>query len=892
MRETTKTKFPIPRRSSQEIRQNFLDFFKEKSHLVLPSNTIAPTDDPTLMFTNAGMNQFKAIFLGDNRRNLSRVVNSQKCLRVSGKHNDLDEVGTDGTHHTFFEMLGNWSFGDYYKKEAILWAWEILTTVWQLPKNRLFVTYHHDDTETKALWLNHTDVLPTHLLPFVDENFWEMGATGPCGPCSEIHFDRGDLASQAETCADPVAGVNGKNSRYFEIWNLVFIQYERLTDKSLRPLPATHVDTGMGLERITSVIQGVGSNYETDLFAPLIAKIASLSGVPYGADSSGTPHRVIADHLRALTFAIADGVIPSNEGRGYVMRRILRRASRFAHGLGQKQPFIYRLVEVLVDAMQHCYPELRERQAYISEVIQAEEQRFLKTLDKGLARITLLLGELLKKSATTLPGEEIFLLHDTYGFPYDLTAMIAGEQGFSLDQAGYERSMLQQQSRARDAAAFSAEFANEEEWQIIVPGKESVFEGYQSLRAEARVLRHTSSAKDAYLYIVLDRTPFYAEAGGQIGDRGYLRSADGSCELQVLTTFKRWDMHLHRCVLVHGDFARAVQHKFIATVDRQTRNLTMRNHTATHLLQAALKKVLGKQVSQQGSAVGSERLRFDFTHHQGLSSDELHRVEALVNEAIQENISVSTQLMPLAAAKASGAVAMFGEKYGDEVRVLQVGEVSRELCGGTHVAATGEIGLMRITQESSIAAGVRRIEAVTSHEALLLVRSESELLAQLCKQLLTKPEDLLGKVTALSARLKEAERNLGEQQSRVLLHKLDTLLATAQQQGDYTVLIAELDSRDYARDALQAILDHAASRLDKGVAVLVHAESEQLSTLVAVGRQAVAQVNANALLQCLNKVSEGRGGGRPDRARGGSRHPERAAAVLAAARQELTRLLG
>jgi alanyl-tRNA synthetase len=883
-----KNQFAIPVRSSREVRQDFLDFFKGKAHLVLPSTTIAPQDDPTLLFTNAGMNQFKAIFLGDNRKKLTRVANSQKCLRVSGKHNDLDEVGLDGTHHTFFEMLGNWSFGDYSKKEAIVWAWELLTKVWLLPKNRLFISYHHEDLETKQLWLDHTDVVPSHVMPFVEENFWEMGAVGPCGPCSEIHFDSGDLATQEATFSDPVLGVNGKNPRYFEVWNLVFMQFERLADQSLRPLAATYVDTGMGLERICTVIQGKNSNYETDLFSGVIAKIAALSGVAYHPDDAGIPHRVIADHLRALTFAIADGVIPSNEGRGYVMRRILRRASRFAHSLGQKQPFIYQLVATLVAHMHEAYPEIKERQSSIEETIKGEEQRFLKTLDKGLHRINELLSKLAAKGGSTLPGEEMFLLHDTFGFPSDLTAQIAREKGFSVDEPGFERCMEQQQSRARDAATFTADFADESDWEIVTPGKETAFTGYQSLQENAKILRYI--VRDDAVYVVLDKTPFYAEAGGQIGDRGRI-TAPGFA-LEISGTFKRWDMHIHRGQLRQGTIEKAAQASVQAEVESAARTLTMRNHTATHILHAALKQILGNHVSQQGSYVGPDRLRFDFTHHQGLSADELRRIEDFVNSAISENIPVATKIMPFDEAKASGAVAQFGEKYGSEVRVLAVGTVSREFCGGTHVQASGEIGLFRISQETSIAAGVRRIEALTSNEAFLQLRRESEVLASLVKQLQAKPEELSSKIGMLSERVKEAEKKLAAQHSLVVQQKLDAMIVEQRvAMGEYFSVVAKLDATIFGQDDVQKVLDYLVPRLGHGVAVLLHVDAEQMAMLVAVGQQAQTRVNAHALLQLLNGVAEGRGGGKADRARGGSRKPATADAVLGLARKELEKVL-
>ncbi|MFK7823151.1 MAG: alanine--tRNA ligase [Oligoflexales bacterium] len=882
------TTFGIPYKTCNEIRTDFIKFFEQKAHKFIPSSNIAPLDDPTLLFTNAGMNQFKTLFLGDNRDGLKRAVNTQKCLRVSGKHNDLDEVGRDGTHHTFFEMLGNWSFGDYYKKEAITWAWELLTKVWKLPKERLFATIYLDDDEAHQIWKSETDIDPRNILRFDKDNFWEMGTIGPCGPCSEIHFDMGDLKTQAQTFNDPKEGVNGENQRYIEIWNLVFMQFERLKDSSLQALKETHVDTGSGFERICSVIQGKTSNYETDVFAPIIEEIVEKSGTPYSPEESGVAHRVIADHLRALTFTIADGVTPGNEGRGYVMRRILRRASRFAHSLGHTKPFIYTLVPTLIAHMAEAFPELKARQDYVARVIESEEARFLKTLDKGLARMDKLLSELKKKKKRIIPGKDAFLFHDTYGFPFDLTSVIAEENGFEVDREAYLACMEEQKERARKSAKFDDSFGSDEGWVIYQQSKETKFVGYESLQSESKTLRYREDGDS--LYILLETSPFYAEAGGQVGDIGILENSELS--IRIEDTFKVLDYHVHKGSLIKGLISEASMKQFNAKVDESAREKTKRNHTATHILHSALRMVLGKHVEQQGSHVGPSRLRFDFTHHSSLSKEQLEEVEDWVNERLQENAAVTTQIMPIKEAKNKGAMALFGEKYGENVRVLSMGEFSIELCGGTHAKATGDIGLLSITSESSIAAGVRRIEAITGATALEQCKREKAIISKLSKELKAKPETLTERVLNMNTKLKVLEKELAGFKAKESRKNIDDFISKHSEQiGEFTSIVGKLDSKIFPKEGLQELTDSLAERFKTQLAILSHVDEGQLAIIAVVGKEILPRVKAGELVKELSQVAGGRGGGRPDKARAGSKFPEKENDVLQTAKKLLKKQL-
>ena len=889
--------FGIPFLTGSQVRQGFIDFFASKGHQFVPSAPVVPHDDPTLLFTNAGMNQFKSALLGDNREGYKRVANSQKCIRVSGKHNDLDEVGRDTYHHTFFEMLGNWSFGDYYKKDAISWSWELLTKVWKLPKDRLFVTVFRDDDEAEALWKTETDIAHHRIMRFGEKsNFWEMGDVGPCGPCSEIHFDMGDPATQAATFADPIEGVNGSNARYIELWNNVFMQSERLTNGQLKPLKSQNVDTGMGFERIVSVIQGSGSNYETDVFAPLINKIADLSGVPYSQGPEGTPHRVMADHVRALSFAIADGATPGNEGRGYVLRRILRRGSRFARNLGQREPFLCRLVSVLAETMGKAYPELVQRQSYIEQVIRAEEERFMRTLDLGLDRFAKISQDVKAKKETLIPGAEVFALYDTYGFPTDLTRVLAEEQGLSIDEAGYTKYMEEQRERARGAAKFDGSFASDEGWTILSPSLETEFLGYQSLTAEVSVRRYRE-VNDQIL-VVLDKTPFYAEAGGQVGDTGILSGQPGpagtpSVQLRVLDTIKVFDMIVHKCDLLGGILNSENLKGMKAEVDQGNRFKTVRNHSATHLLHAALREVLGAHVQQQGSRVGPEGFRFDFTHFQAVTPEEIHKVERMVNLRIGENLPITHTVHGIEEAKKMGAMALFGEKYGDRVRVITMGGFSMELCGGTHAYATGEIGQLKIVSESSIAAGVRRIEAVTGLGALEMAQRQFNALADIAKVFKTKPGQEAEKAAEAVIRIKSLEKEVLElRQAQARLQAVSLVAERGKTVNGITLLITKLDEKTFPKETLSLLVDGLAAYLRNGVAVLTHVSGDALSILAVSGNEAQAKVKAGDLIKAIGPVADARGGGKPDRAQAGSKSPQKEALVLAEAEKWLNQALG
>lgn len=876
--------------TSAQVRESFIKFFESKGHLFVRSSPVVPHDDPTLMFTNAGMNQFKAIFLGDNPKGWKRVCNSQKCIRVSGKHNDLDVVGRDNYHHTFFEMLGNWSFGDYYKKEAISWAWELLTEVWKLPKERLFATVYQDDDEAWQIWKDVSGLPDDRIMRFdAHSNFWEMGDTGPCGPCSEIHYDRGDITTQAETFKDPVLGVNGENDRYIEIWNNVFMQYERLSDGSLVPLKAKNVDTGMGFERICAILQGKTSNYATDVFSPIIRKIAELSGVPYSEGKDGTPHRVIADHLRALSFAIADGALPSNEGRGYVLRRILRRASRFARLLGQKKPFICNLVQILADTMGNAFPEIRERKDFVASVIRSEEESFIRTLDAGLERFASISADL--KAGDRIPGDKVFLLYDTYGFPPDLTGILAEEKGLSIDEEGYEKCMEEQKARARANMKQSINTMGSEGWTEYAVGS-TKFAGYETSSATVKILRYREDK--GVLSIVLDTTPFYAEMGGQIGDKGTLVSKN--LEISIFDTVRVNDTTVHRGKVTKGEANReTMASEFLATVDDVRRSDIRKNHSATHLIQAALRQVLGSHVQQQGSYVSNELLRFDFSHFNAMTSEEIQQVEDTVNAKVMECLPVVTDVMDVDEAKSSGAMALFGEKYGDKVRVVKMGnpgeEFSRELCGGLHVQNTGNIGMVKIISESSVSSGVRRIEAVTGRGALALLRAGTQILTALREQLRCKDADVLDRIQQAFAKTQNLEKSLQSVQL-----ELATLAAGELLQGAVNVMGVNLYVREMSTpdDRFKNLLDGVQNKLDtESVAVIANKGSANGSIAVMVGKNVQAKgIKAGDMVRDLAKACNGKGGGRPDRAQAGTREPEKISSAIANANNWIRAKLG
>ena len=719
--------------SSKKIRQDFIDFFIDKQHNVIRSSPVFPPDDPTLLFINAGMNQFKNIFLEKENPKYNRVVNSQKCIRVSGKHNDLEEVGLDQFHHTFFEMLGNWSFGDFYKKEIIMWSWELLTEKWKLDKNRLWVTVYKDDDEAHNLWIKHTDVKPDRVLRFGNkDNFWEMGDTGPCGPCSEIHYYTGELNNQK---AD---GVNNLDN-YRELWNLVFIEYNRDSNGELNPLPSKHVDTGMGLERILATLNGIEDHYMTDLFHPIIKQIEEISGINY-SDKDGMPHRVIADHLRMISFSIADGIMPSNEGRGYVVRRVLRRASRFGRVLNIEGPFLFKLIDALIISMGDVYSEISDKQKHIEKVVRAEEESFGKTLDRGLNLINKLLASSEEK---VIPGKQVFTLYDTYGFPADLTQLIAKENNFDIDMNSFNDYMEKQKKLARSSSQFK-NLNEDTDWKII-KNEESSFVGYTKTSYESQILKYRFI--DDNIEIVMKETPFYAESGGQIGDTGKIFS--DSLTLKVIDTYKNGGDICHLCEVIQGEFLKNTSAIFELTINEKRRKKIKSNHSATHLLHKSLKSVLGNHVQQAGSLVSDDKLRFDLTHYEKLTQNEILEIENNVNEYIMQNLEVDISNEKYDKAKKMGAEALFGEKYGDIVRVVNIGGSSIELCGGTHVERSGDIGFFKIISESALASGVRRVEAVTGSKAFSFVSDNMKVIDNIKQKLNCNIEDISNKIDSL-----------------------------------------------------------------------------------------------------------------------------------------------
>jgi len=862
--------------TSQVLRQSFIEFFESKDHRFVPSSPVVPHDDPTLLFANAGMNQFKSILLGgDNPTHLKRAANSQKCIRVSGKHNDLDVVGRDSYHHTFFEMLGNWSFGDYFKKDAIRWSWELLTDVWGIEKSRLWATVYEEDDEAFELWKTETDIDPSHILRSgKKDNFWEMGDVGPCGPCSEVHYDFGPESDPRTGEPGYEAAVNLDGcERFIEIWNNVFMQYERLEDGSLRNLPAQHVDTGMGFERILRVMQGVKSNYDTDVFQPLLAKIAELTGVAYDPGEKGTAHRVIADHLRSLSFSIADGATPSNEGRGYVLRRLLRRAARFARELGARKPLVCEVVPTLVEIMGDAFPELKARQAHIVTVIRSEEERFGRTLDQGLDRF--------RKAAEAavggvISGDDVFKLYDTYGFPVDLTEQMALEKGLSIDQAGYEKAMEEQRERARAGGKFTSIFNSLDGWTILQDGNPS-FVGYDGLEARVRTLRFREHDDD--FWIVTDATPFYAESGGQIGDTGTL--VGKGARFQVLDTQKVNDVIVHRAKLLEGSVSDDAISDLVASVDAAGRDATRRNHSGVHLLHAALRQVLGEHVQQQGSYVGPEGFRFDFVHTAALSETEIQQVEDIVNAQIRNDLPIVTELLPVDEAKKAGAMALFGEKYGDTVRVLTMGSFSKELCGGTHASSTGQIAILRILRESSISAGVRRIEGVTGIGAFELLRRQAIVATRLSQTLKCEDLEVGQKVADLGARLRNAEKEIETLKVKALAARVPALLATSQAVGSAQVSALDLTAEASDAATFSRLADAIEQGLGNGRIVLLAAGFDDKVTLVAMVSQDLAKsCPAGPLVQAAAVPVEGKGGGKPNRAQAGGKDPSRIPAAL------------
>ena len=839
-----------------EIREAFLSYFETHGHTRVDSSSLVPADDPTLLFTNAGMNQFKEAFLGLELRPYQRAATAQKCVRAGGKHNDLENVGYTARHHTFFEMLGNFSFGDYFKREAIQFAWQFLTETLQLPPDRLWVTVHISDDEAAQIWVDEIGVDPERLSRLDEDNFWQMGDTGPCGPCSEVFYDHGP-----DVPGGPPGSEDDDLDRYIEIWNLVFMQYNRDAQGELHPLPAPSVDTGMGLERIAAVLQHVHSNYEIDLFAALISAVAKKLGA---SDTEDKSLRVIADHLRSTAFLIADGVVPGNEGRGYVLRRIIRRAIRHGNKLGAKDPFFAELVPALVAQMGEAYPQLVSQQSAITSALQGEEEQFARTLDNGMA----ILEEALEQIADqTIPGDVIFKLYDTYGFPVDLTNDIARERGLSLDIEGYEAEMASQRQRSQDNAGFKVDYSHS----ITLEG-ETEFLGYETDQAEGAVLailvdgaEQQSLETDQSGVVILDRTPFYGESGGQVGDCGRLTVADGAAD--VTDTTKTQGHHLHHVTMTAGSIK--VGDTVDAQIDATLRNKTRLNHSATHLLHEALRRELGDHILQKGSLVDSQRLRFDFSHGEPVSAGTLARITAMVNDQVRANAEVSTELMSMDEAIAAGAMALFGEKYGGEVRVLTMGanRFSVELCGGTHVSRTGDIGLFWIMGEAGVASGVRRIEAVTGEAALAHVATMSQKMQSVCGALKATPETALGKVEALRAEVRDLEKESARLRQKLATSTGGDLTQDAVEVRGIKVLAAQIEGA--TASTLRDTLDQCKNKLGTGVILLAAVEEGKIALVAGVTSDTTDRVKAGDVIKHFAGELGGKGGGRPDMAQGG-----------------------
>ena len=868
------------RMKTSEIRSTFLDYFRSKGHTIVPSSSLVPASDPTLLFTNSGMVQFKNVFLGSEKPGYVRAADVQRCLRAGGKHNDLDAVGYPARHHTFFEMLGNWSFGDYFKREAIVWAWELLTDVFKLPADKLWVTVYHTDDEAYDIWHKQVGVPAGRIVrigdnkgaPFASDNFWQMADTGPCGPCTEIFFDHG-----ADIAGGPPGSPDEDGDRYIEIWNLVFMQFDRAPDGTLSPLPAPCVDTGMGLERLAAVLQHVHSNYEIDLFAHLIRVAGELTGT---GDLANKSLRVIADHIRACSFLIVDGVLPSNEGRGYVLRRIIRRALRHGWMLGVRGDFFWKMVQPLVEEMGVAYPELAARQALVEEALRVEEQRFGETLEHGMR----LFDEVAGRSGKIIPGVDAFRLYDTYGFPVDLTADIARERGLEVDMDGFERSMSEQRERARAAGRFEARGQMPAE--LASQLKPTTFLGYEALHSHgSEVLGIVRAGKQVAQLaegeeglLILDRTPFYAESGGQVGDTGELIHSAGRFEIG--DTLKMGGVFFGHAGRWHGEEPLRTGDIVEASVDTSRRQAIVLNHSATHLLHAALRKILGDHVAQKGSLVAPERLRFDFSHFKPMSRDELARVEAMVNAEVRRNAVAEVHNMDYDQAIQFGAMALFGEKYGDEVRVLKMGDFSTELCGGTHVGRTGDIGLFKIVAEAGVASGVRRIEAVTGSGALAYVEDEERRLGELSQLLSSSGDDAVEKLRQLFDKQKKLERELDSLRSKAAGSATADLAGSAVEVGGIKVVAARLEGLD--AKALRDSVDQLKQQLGDCVILLAGAADGRVSLIAGVHGKALGRVRAGDVVAHVAAQIDGKGGGRPDMAQGGGSDTSGLPAILAA----------
>jgi len=850
--------------TSNEIRQQFLDFFKSKDHRIVSSAPVVPHGDPTLLFTNAGMNQFKDVFLGTGTREYKRAADTQKCIRVSGKHNDLEEVGHDTYHHTFFEMLGNWSFGDYYKKEAIAWAWELLTEVWKLPKERLWATVYRTDDEAFNYWKSETDINPEHILRFDEkDNFWEMGETGPCGPCSEIHINLSDDLNAANL-------VNAGSPQCIEIWNLVFIQYNRDESGKLNELPSKHVDTGMGFERICAVLQNKKSNYDTDVFTPIINAIEKLSGINYDINlpandnsengKNNVSMRVIADHIRTLTFAIADGATPGNEGRGYVLRRLLRRASRYGRRINLKEPFLYKLVNEVVKNFSHVFPEIKANQSQIEKIIKAEEESFNATLDRGIELFDSLTKKLNEKNEKIISGDDVFKLYDTYGFPVDLTAVMAREQGYSIDENRFNELMNQQKERARKSTkekigTVGISITSLDDFELA-NNNPTIFTGYDELKSSAKIIGFKK--EEDKIFLILDRTPFYVESGGQISDTGSIQ-IDGE-KLNVIELFKINNQVVHVCE-PNEKIKLEIEKEVIAEVDKTRRWNIMRNHSATHFLHKALRQILGTHVQQAGSYVGPDRLRFDFNHFEKVSKEDLDAIEKLVNEKLRENIPmIHHRDTPFEEAKKMGALMFFGDKYGDKVNVVQFGDYTLEFCGGTHVHNSSQIGLLKIISESSIASGVRRIEAVTG-----------EGVEKYISELQSKLEIEEQKINQLIDEKKKLEKEIASLQLKEKLGGIDSIISSANEVNGIKIFKGKVEASNM--DELKSMGDELREKMKSGVGLLISEIENKVGIVAVVSDDLIKEkkILAGNIVKQIAQIVGGSGGGRPHLATAGGK---------------------
>jgi len=851
--------------NTAELRKSFLDYFAAKNHEIVASSPLVPANDPTLLFTNAGMVQFKDVFLGLDKRPYVRAVSSQRCVRAGGKHNDLENVGYTARHHTFFEMLGNFSFGDYFKSDAIHYAWQYLTQEIGLPAEKLWVTVYEEDDEAADIWLKDIGVDTARFSRIgAKDNFWSMGDTGPCGPCSEIFYDHGPKIT-----GGPPGTADEDGDRYIEIWNLVFMQYDRNTKGELQPLPTPSVDTGMGLERLAAILQGVHNNYDIDLFKALIKATADLAGVD---DLSNNSLRVIADHIRACAFLVTDGVVPSNEGRGYVLRRIIRRAIRHGYQLGLKEVFFYKLVGPLVEEMGQAYPELVKARKLVERLLKQEEQRFAETIDQGMGILDQAINDM---SGKTIPGKTVFKLYDTFGFPIDLTADIARERGLKLDKKGFDKAMAEQRERARAASHFSLTLSDG-----IEIKSQTDFTGYTQMEDKCQVIALYANGKPVKTLregqdglVVLDKTPFYAESGGQVGDQGVLRISHdkkkANVSFAVKDTQKQNDAFTHVGTVVSGEIA--INDEVLAKINKADRHAIAHNHSATHLLHAALRQILGDHVTQKGSLVDADRLRFDFSHFESISSEQLDAIEELVNEKIRENMKVETQLMSHKDATASGAMALFGEKYGDIVRVLRMGDFSVELCGGTHIQRTGNIGFLKITSESGVAAGVRRIEAVTGVGALDWVKQTEHSMQTIAALMKGSRSGVEDRVAQLLQRNKDLEKQLEQIKGQMASARGGDLVSQAQEIEGVKVLAAKLDGAD--PKSLRDTVDQLKNKLGSCAIVLATVENNKISLVAGVSKDQVKNIQAGKLVNFVAQQVGGKGGGRPDMAMAGGNEP-------------------